>query len=884
MSIFRHVKTKQCLKMGDAGHSYNGTSVTFGNCNQIMGYMDIIDDNKYYLKNKSKTACVVPEKIDFVPTSLQSAYEMMTDADTESIDMAVFGNKARDLATTEYGLNNNNRNSNKIWKAANNLGNVGTAENWNALKQAFVDLDFAVVDGVRSYNTNAIMGECDEDGLFQVYTEKENTDTPIKEMDVMLMFHDNQSGSINGNKNLWSHAMEYPGGHIPENIVGELGYAPYVIQRHSYLHKEKKNGVLTGWCVKDCPAYIMSGEYFIGKMDRELGCGRSESNRHRDTFKIIVENREDNNNTKKMRIMRTDDNGGWGMRIIVNFPIDLSIYRTMYQTSPEPNERYSFMKEGPCTNDWENVMNKAMAMHRSGCVAIGQQSNGCWHYLKKNSKGKTMAEHTCGAYIRGWEMVPDANYNQSIKYAYLGCYHDRPTRALPAHHGRVGGVSPEREIQWCARRTKSHGDKYYGDKYFGLQNPNTSPSVSCYSGHSIHRGTKYGKKDCGSRGSAWANAIYALFPSSGDKLEINGYFTFYNIEETISEQQILMNKSVTITCKIKYIVEAKNKDEIMVGKSVYYLIHHDDGKVNKLFFSPMEPESKKDEKFIVDITPGYMDTYDNKQGRDGQHKQNFSITTISTKDGFKALVNTDIVPHGIALSKTSSTKLRTIPINNSVIPFKLLYHYPKMPNQTLINVSSFVNPYKKIKQTNNKLITSNQKDSTQNSDYIFKLAVQEEGFTERFTLDQDEMGPVYSMGKVGDWPWGPCPGFKDQNAEWIWHTAGIYAKNGSSGLLIYEYDNTTGATIEARINIIVDNFAKVHVNGDHVWEGGGGWRTSGGASKAFTINMGMNIIMVDAMNGGGPAGLLMTCYNTATNIKLFSTNMNGGWKSISTEE
>ena len=702
-------------------------------------------------------------------------------------------------------------------------------------------------------------------------------------MDVMLMFHDNQSGSINGNKNLWSHAMEYPGGHIPENIVGELGYAPYVIQRHSYLRKEKKNEVFTGWCVKDCPAYIMSGEYFIGKMDRELGCGRSESNRHRYTFKIIVENREDNKNTKKMRIMRTDYNGEWGMRIIVNFPIDLSIYRTMYQTSPEPNERYSFMKGGPCTNDWNTVMNKAMAMHRSGCVAIGQQSNGCWHYLKKNSKGKTMAEHTCGAYIRGWEMVPDANYNQSIKYAYLGCYHDRPTRALPAHHGRVGGVSPEREIQWCARRTKSHGDKYYGDKYFGLQNPNTSPSVSCYSGHSIHRGTKYGKKDCGSRGSAWGNAIYALFPNSGDKLETNGYFTFYDIEETISEQQILMNKSVTITCKIKYIVEAKNKDEIIVGKSIYYLIHHDDGKMNKLFFSPMEPESKKDEKFIVDITPGYMDTYDNKQGREGQHKLNFSITTISTKDGFKALVNTDIVPDGIALSKTSSTNLRTIPINNSVIPFKLLYHYPKMPNQTLINVSSFVNPYKKIKQTNNKLITSNQKDSTQNSDYIFKLAVQEEGFTERFTLDQDEMGSVYSMGKVGDWPWGPCPGFKDQNAEWIWHTAGIYAKLGSSGFLIYEYDNITGSPIEGRINIIVDNYAKVHVNGDHVWQGGGGWRGPGRTSAPFTLNLGKNLIMVEATNGGGPAGLLMTCYNTATNIKLFSTNMNGGWKSISTE-
>ena len=888
MSIFQHVKTKQCLTMGDAGHSYNTnnrtglTSIRFQDCNHIMGYTDLVDDKKYYLKNEDGTSCIVPDKTSLEPTSLQSAYEMMVDADTESIDIAEFGNKVRDLATTEYGLNNNTRNSNAIWKAANDLGNLGTMEKWNALKQAFVTLDFAAVDGVRSYNIDAVMGECDEDGLFQVYKQQEAPDTPIEEIDVLFMFSDNHSALIDGNKNLWSYAMEYPGGHIRENIVGELGYAPYVIQRYHYLQHEKIGNI--NWCVKRCPAYIMSGEYFIGKMDREPHCGRSEETDVPDTFKIIVENREDNNNTKKMRIMRTDAwNGGWGMRIIVNFPIDLSIYRTMHQSSPEPNEKYSFFKEVTHTNELNSVMNTAMANNRSGCVAMGQQSNGYWHLLKKDVNGKTMAEHTCGAYTMGWEMVPEANYNQSIKYAYLGCYHDRPTRALNAYHGRHGVKNQnEKSINWCANKAKLHGDKYYGDNYFGLQNPRSN-SVHCFSGHSLHRATKYGKKDCGSRGSAWGNAIYALFPSSDQKLETKGYYTLYDMEETISEKQLIMEHDITITCKIKYTVEAINKDNVIVGKSIYYLIHHDDGKVNKLFFSPMEPDSKKDEKLIVNITPGYTQTYDDEQGREDQHTKNFSVTTISTNDGYKALVNTDIVSDGMALSKTAHTRLRTIPRNDSIFPFLFLYHYPKDPDKTLINLSSFLNPFKKIRQLGSGgLISRNEKDDSEKDSYIFKLASQE-GFTERFTLDQGETGPVYSMGKVGDWPWGACPGFKDQNAEWIWHTAGIYANHGSSGLLIYEYDNITGSPIEGRINIIVDNFAKVYVNGDNVGEGSGGWRGPGRISQPFTLNTGKNMIMVDAMNGGGPAGLLMTCYNASTDIKLFSTNMNGGWKSISVE-
>ena len=987
MSIFQHVKTKQCLTMGDAGHSFNTnnrtelTSIRFQDCNHIMGYTDLVDDKKYYLKSEDGTSCIVPDKTSFEPTSLQSAYEMMVDINEQdmavqkegfyigpssgltpsnhtirddneygqgpvisnnaqyrsdyrrwcpnrfmnktynigefeikigpspgntgknayirrkgtnktwdenlsievdtTVDKGGFGNKVRDLATTEYGLNNNTRNSNAIWKAANDLGNLGTMENWNALKQAFVTLDFAAVDGVRSYNIDAVMGECNEDGLFQVYKQQEAPDTPIEEIDVLFMFSDNNSALIDGTKNLWSYAMEYPGGHIRENIVGELGYAPYVIQSQTYLQKETIGGI--NWCVKDCPAYIMSGEYFIGRMDRELDCGRSEAARWPDTFKIIVENREDNNNTKKMRIMRTDYwNGGWGMRIIVNFPIDLSIYRTMFESSPEPNEKYSFLKGGPCHYDYNVAMNSAMAT--SGCVAIGQQRNGCWHLLKKDVNGKTMAEHTCGPYVKGWEMVPKTVYNQSTKYAYLGCYHDRPTRALNAYHGRHGVKNQnERAINWCANKAKLHGDKYYGDNYFGLQSAYASKGPTCYSGHSLHRATKYGKKDCGSQGSTWGNAIYALFPSSDQKLETKGYYTLYDMEETISEKQLIMEHDITITCKIKYTVEAINKDNVIVGKSIYYLIHHDDGKVNKLFFSPMEPDSKKDEKLIVNITPGYTQTYDDEQGREDQHTKNFSVTTISTNDGYKALVNTDIVPDGVALSKTAHTRLRTIPRNDSIFPFLFLYHYPKDPDKTLINLSSFLNPFKKIRQLGSGgLISRNENDDSEKDSYIFKLASQE-GFTERFTLDQGETGPVYSMGKVGDWPWGACPGFKDQNAEWIWHTAGVSAKNGSQGLLIYEYDNITGSPIEGRINIIVDNYGKLYVNGDNIWNGGGGWRGPGRISRPFTLNTGKNLIMVDASNSRGPAGLLMACYNASTDIKLFSTNMNGGWKSISVE-
>ena len=84
------------------------------------------------------------------------------------IDRGGFGNKVRDIALKEYGLTTATVSRNQIWVAANNLGNEGTIENWNALKQAFKNHDYALIQGVRSYTPKAVMGECDENSKFKV--------------------------------------------------------------------------------------------------------------------------------------------------------------------------------------------------------------------------------------------------------------------------------------------------------------------------------------------------------------------------------------------------------------------------------------------------------------------------------------------------------------------------------------------------------------------------------------------------------------------------------------------------------------------------------------------------------------------------------------------
>ena len=1016
MSIFQHVNSNQCLKMGQAGHSYNNAPLTFEDCEDITGFtepMPSLDNAMYYqLKDKDENKCIVPDN-NLHPDTLQSAYEMMEDTTEEQlnavstlgyyigpssrltpsshtirddnqygqgpvitnnaqyrsdyrkwvpneavsktyniglfeikigaspgntgknayirkksggktwndhltitldsmIDRGGFGNKVRDIALKEYGLTTATVSSNKIWVAGNNLGNEGTIENWNALKQAFKDLDYVLIQGVRSYTPRAVMGECDENSKFKVLREKQNTtEEEVNEVKLKLMFSNSHTASVNGNRHLWSHEMTFPLAH--RNTVGELGYEDYHIPGSRYMSTERIGNI--NWKVKKCPAYFMSGEYFIGAKDREHV--RAHPRRWPDTFKIIIGEHESNNNTKKMLIMRLDSyNGGWGMNIVVRLPMDLSIYRMMFEREPEINAKYSFLKGGPCHNDINVAMNGAKST--PGCVAMGQQGNGCWHYLKKDTNGKTILEWTKmsggghGTYAKGIELVPVHLYNTvyKLRFKYLGCYEDRPTRALPdLAAGRLRSHHEEKNIIKCAKRAQS-----INNIYFGLQHPQSSAGPHCTTGHSIHRARKYGKKNCDTQGTGWGNSIYVLYPGSYDEVETHSYFTFYDIDEKVKEKQLFL-EPFTMTCKIKYTVEAVNSQNVVVGTSVYYLVRSDEppreGVTNhpRLFFTPQMPDSKKDDKFIIDSEGRWGRNNEYKDdGRDGHGKYIFTQLKIKTKDGYNLLIHDQAAEGGLALTKGNPTVLRAIPLS-SIDSFKFMYHYPKT-DQTLINLSSLINPFKKIYQwTQNRLITRNYRErndkdneTSNDNDYIFKLNPLEsftprtsnplEGFTPGI-INEEMLSPVYSMGGIGDWPWRGCPGFKDQNAEWIWHTAGLYAKHGSQGFMIYTYENTKGAAITAQINIIVDNFASVYVNGDFVGHGSGGWRGPGRHTRQFTLNPGTNTIIVNARNGGGPAGLLLTCYKPDKCERkkvitddnhwdceiLFSTNVNS-WNAL----
>lgn len=702
MSIFQHVQSDLCLKMGNAGHSYDGRPVIFEKCDNIMGFTEPIDalDNiyngEYQIKDNNENSCIKPEHVNFQSSS------------------------------------------------------------------------------------NAIMGNCDENSYFRILKEKDNNNQPeLKEIDIFLMYNDNESALVNGNTKPEGRAMEYPLAHTYGEVVGALKYENFVIGRSSKLKKQKD------YYYKECPSYIMSGEYFIGKDEH--------GDIYQDTFQIFVHQASNNLSTKKlMTIKRLDYFGGsWKMNLTVKFPI--------------------------------------------------------------------------------------RSYQNNIKYNFIGCYEDRPTRALKNYHGTP--AYQNEAIQTCAKKAN---DK--NDKYFSLQNPNGSGGrPQCFSDSNKYDATKYGIKNCNKLGTSWGNGLHVLYPKVESKVNTVGYFTLYDIEESITENELFLN-DIKIHCKIKYNVESYNEDDVLLGKSTYYLIRNNDNKNPKLFFTPMEPKSKKKERFIIDATYNGISkrtngTYDNTLGREGHSKWNLNQIEIKTKDGFKANVNTDIEPNGLALIQNSSTKLRMIP-KSSINNFKFMYHYPTT-NKSKVNISSFLNPLKKIVLHGKKLMSRDViRDGNNDHAYTFSFKPRQESFKEGYSIDQDVFRPVYSMGNVGDWPWGACHGFKDQKAEWIWHNKGLNSPKDDSSIILYTYENMTGKMIEARINVIVDNECDIFVNGNIVGKGRGGWGKSGKISQSFQLQTGSNHIFFDVKNFGGPAGLLATCYKTKDDMILFSTNSSRKWKSI----
>lgn len=142
---------------------------------------------------------------------------------------------------------------------------------------------------------------------------------------------------------------------------------------------------------------------------------------------------------------------------------------------------------------------------------------------------------------------------------------------------------------------------------------------------------------------------------------------------------------------------------------------------------------------------------------------------------------------------------------------------------------------------------------------------------------------VYNLGTVGMSPWGECPGFLDQSANWIWFTPEAQDKAPGAefggATFMYNWINNTQSNMEATINIIADNQSYINVNDKNIGKQSGGFGGKGGLFKV-TLKPGLNTFVFNAINLGesaNPAGLLVTVVDS-NNRKLFSSG--DGWKYI----
>ena len=135
---------------------------------------------------------------------------------------------------------------------------------------------------------------------------------------------------------------------------------------------------------------------------------------------------------------------------------------------------------------------------------------------------------------------------------------------------------------------------------------------------------------------------------------------------------------------------------------------------------------------------------------------------------------------------------------------------------------------------------------------------------------------VYVAANRGAGPWGSASnGWFASSAQWVWSTPGAAGWAPKNQHRSFGYVYNVGKDIQARIRIMIDDSGSLYLNDRLIANTGGGW----GGNPAYydvTLYKGGNKIVVYAVNGGGPAGLMVSVYNRANGQHLFSTNSN--WK------
>lgn len=140
------------------------------------------------------------------------------------------------------------------------------------------------------------------------------------------------------------------------------------------------------------------------------------------------------------------------------------------------------------------------------------------------------------------------------------------------------------------------------------------------------------------------------------------------------------------------------------------------------------------------------------------------------------------------------------------------------------------------------------------------------------------IAPVYTLGAYNISPWNVSaanwPNSSSANLQWIWFTANAQSSAPATASYFYHnYINPTAGTF--KFYIIADDYSTLYYTTDGntfttVGSLNGGWGSSPSPSISFSLPQGSIQFKIWASNGGGPAGILMTLYNPASNVVLES--------------
>ena len=226
----------------------------------------------------------------------------------------------------------------------------------------------------------------------------------------------------------------------------------------------------------------------------------------------------------------------------------------------------------------------------------------------------------------------------------------------------------------------------------------------------------------------------------------------YKNNSEISNPKIkdFLTKNIEIRCKLFHVIEEYNSNKQLVAKKIYRLKYVDKSNIGDLtdnsivgvfmFIAANENDLKGYSPQSNDAAISYLGkrNYGNSSMNE-INRLNFSTAYIGTilSGSMKAgYINTQEYGGGIIIknnSNNSKTLFRVIP-NDSIFNRMIKYSYPQQGinnsgNDINLNMSSYINPFKKIFVNNNAVISKNQRDGTNSSTTVFNVIPTSETFS-----------------------------------------------------------------------------------------------------------------------------------------------------------